>query len=223
MNRARHNKGHKTIQTATKSYTNTLALILKMELKQRKLLNSNKFLIRDNGLEWSLRERFDYQNTFFEFEELNFKKATKYKKYNLAFIILSILSIIALFLSLIPSDSKAFDSNTIVVFSVLSLIFVGLTFILKTDNIYIPTERGVHIVMYNGLPTKQKFSVFLKNLKKEAKQSIMDKYFGDENTDQRKLFLFLDERGLLNEKDKRKFEENLKIIHRTEIKGFGKN
>ncbi|WOD43780.1 hypothetical protein [Hwangdonia lutea] len=194
-----------------------------MELKQRKLFNSNKFLIRDSGVEWSLREKFNSQNTFFEFEELNFKKATKYKKYNLAFIILSILSIIALFLSLIPSDNKAFDSTTIVVFSVLSLVFVGLTFILRTDNIYIPTDRGVHIVMYNGLPTKKKFSAFLKNLKSEAKQSIMDKYFGDENTDQRKLYLFLNERGLLEEKEKRTFEENLKTNHRTEIKGFGKN
>ena len=194
-----------------------------MELKQRKLFNSNKFLIRDNGLEWSLREKLDSHNTFFEFEELNFKKATKYKKYNLAFIILSILSIIALFFSLIPSDNEAFDSTTIVVFSVLSLIFIGLTLILRTDNIYIPTDRGVHIVMYNGLPTKQKFSEFLKSLKSEAKQSIMDKYYGDENTDQRKLYIFLEERGLLDEKDKRKFKENLKIIHRTEIKGFGKN
>lgn len=204
-------------------FSQLLALILKMELKQRKLFNSNKFLIRDNGLEWSLREKFDSQNTFFEFEELNFKKATKYKKYNLAFIILSILSIIALFLSLIPSDNEEFDSTTIVVFSVLSFIFIGLTFILRTDNIYIPTDRGVHIVMYNGLPTKQKFSDFLKSLKSEAKQSIMDKYFGDENTDHRKLYLFLDERGLLDETEKRKFEENLKIVHRTEIKGFGKS
>lgn len=194
-----------------------------MELKQRKLFNSNKFLIRDNGLEWSLREKFNYQNTFFEFEEMNFKKATKFKKYNLAFIILSILSIIALFLSLIPSDNRAFDSTTIAAFSVLSLVFIGLTFILRTDNIYIPTDRGVHIVLYNGLPTKQKFSEFLKNLKSEAKKSIMEKYFREENTDQRKLYLFLDERGLLDEMDKRKFEENLKIIHRTEIKGFGKN
>lgn len=194
-----------------------------MELKQRKLFNTNKFLIRDKGLEWSLREKFNYQNTFFEFEELNFKKATKYKKYNLAFIILSILSIVALFLSLIPSDNQAFDSTTIVVFSILSLIFIGLTFILRTDNLYIPTDRGVHIVMYNGLPTKQKFSTFLKNLKSEAKQSLMDKYFGDENTDQRKLYLFLDERGLLDENEKQKFEGNIKIVHRTEIKGFRKN
>jgi len=194
-----------------------------MELKQRKLFNSNKFLIRDNGLEWSLREIFNYQNTFFEFEELNFKKATKYKKYNLALIILSVLSLIALALSLIPGESKLFDSTTISAFSVLSLIFIGLTLLLRTDNIYIPTDRGVHIVMYNGLPNKQKFSAFLKNLKSEAKQSLMDKYFGDEETNQRKLYLFLEERGLLDEKDKRKFEDNLKIIHRTEIKGFGKN
>lgn len=194
-----------------------------MELKQRKLFNSNKFLIRDNGLEWSLREKFNYQNTFFEFEELNFKKATKYKKYNLALIILSVLSLVALVLSLIPGESKLFDSTTISVFSVLSLIFIGLTLLLRTDNIYIPTDRGVHIVIYNGLPNKQKFSAFLKNLKSEAKQSLMDKYFGDEDTNQRKLYLFLEERGLLDEKDKRKFEDNLKIIHRTEIKGFGKN
>jgi len=194
-----------------------------MELKQRKLLNTNKFLIRDNGLEWSLREKFNYQNTFFEFEELNFKKATKHKKYDLAFIILSILSIVCLFFSLIPGDNKAFDSTTISVFSVLSFVFIGLTYILKTDNIYIPTERGVHIVMYNGLPTKQKFSTFLKNLKSEAKQSLMDKYFEDENIDQRKLYLFLDERGLLDENEKQKFEGNIKIIDKREIKGFGKN
>jgi len=31
MNRARHNKGHKTIQTATKSYTNTLPVINEMK------------------------------------------------------------------------------------------------------------------------------------------------------------------------------------------------
>lgn len=194
-----------------------------MELKQRKLFSSNKFLIRDNGLEWSLREKFDSQNTFFEFEELNFKKATKYKKYNLGFIILAVFSIVALFLSLIPSDNKVFDSTTIIVFSILSLVFIGLTIILRTDNIYIPTDRGVHIVMFNGLPNKQKFSTFLKQLKIEAKQSLMDKYFGDENTDQRKLYLFLDERGLLDDKEKSRFEENLKIVHRTEIKGFGKH
>ena len=170
-----------------------------------------------------MREKFNYQNTFFEFEELNFKKATKYKKYNLAFIILSLLSIIALFLSFIPGDNKAFNSTTIVIFSLLSLIFIGLTFILRTDNIYIPTDRGLPIVMYNGLPTKQKFSAFLKNLKSEAKQSLMDKYFGDENTDQRKLYMFLDERGLLGEKEKQKFSGNINIVHRTEIKGFGKN
>ena len=51
-----------------------------MELKQRKLFNSNKFLIRDNGLEWPLIEKFNSQNTFFEFEELNFKKAEEVAK-----------------------------------------------------------------------------------------------------------------------------------------------
>lgn len=193
-----------------------------MELKQRKLLNTNKFLIRDNGLEWTLREKFNYQNTFFEFEELNFKKATKHKKYNLAFIILSILSIVCLFLSLIPGENKAFDSTTIFVFFVLSIVFISLTFIFKTDNIYIPTDRGIHIVLYNGLPTKEKFSTFLKNMKSEAKQSLMDKYFGEDNIDQRKLYLFLDERGLLGENEKQKFED-IKIMDKREIRGFGRN
>lgn len=194
-----------------------------MELKQRKLFNTNKFLIRDGGLEWTAREKFSYQNTFFEFEELNFKKATKYKTYNLAFIILSVLSIVGLVLSLISGENQALNTNSIFLFSISSFIFIGLTFILRTDNIYIPTDRGVLIVMYNGLPTKQKFSAFLKNLKNEAKKSIMDKYFQDENTDQRKLYLFLDERGFLDEKERQKFTDTKKTKQRTEIKGFGKN
>lgn len=162
-----------------------------MELKQRKLFNSNRFLIRDDGLEWSIRENFNHQNTFFSFEELNFKKATKFKKYNLAFIILSILSIVALCLSLIPGDeNRAFDTSTIIIFLVLSVIFIGLTYLLKTDNIYIPTERGIHIIMYNGLPTKEKFSTFLKTLKSEAKQSLMEKYFVDGETDKKSSTTF---------------------------------
>lgn len=194
-----------------------------MELKQRKLFNSNRFLIRDNGLEWSLREKFNYQNTFFEFEELNFKKATKFKKYHLALIVLSALSIVALILSFTSNDNKAFDSSTIVVFSVLSILFIGLTYLLRTDNIYIPTDRGVHIVMYNGLPSKQEFSRFLTNLKIEAKKSLMKKYFGNDIADQRKLYFFLEERGLLDEADKQKVDGAAEIIHRPEIKGFGQN
>ena len=201
-----------------------LANIQKMEFKQRKLFNSNSFIIRDNGLEWTRREKFNYQNTFFEFEELNFKKATKFKKYNLALIVLSILSTIALFLSFIPSgQNNAFDSTTISVFLILTILSAGLTYLLRTDNIYIPTDRGIHIIMFNGLPTKQKFSSFLKKLKSEAKQNLMDKYFGDEDIDQKKLFEFLNNRGLLDEKEKQKFENNIKVVHRTTIKGFGKD
>ena len=151
-----------------------------MKLKQRKLINSRTFLIKDDGLEWTIRENFNYQSTFFEFEEMNFKKSTKLKKYNLALIILTVLSIIALCLSLIPGgENEAFDSSTILIFAVLSGIFLVLTYFLRTDNIYIPTDRGAHIIMYNGVPNKKKFSEFLKTLKSEAKNNLMEKYFNE--------------------------------------------
>ncbi|SDR71096.1 hypothetical protein [Christiangramia echinicola] len=191
-------------------------------MKQRKLINSRTFLIKDDGLEWTIRENFNYQSTFFEFEEMNFKKSTKLKKYNLALIILAVLSIIALILSLIPGgENEAFDSSTILIFAVLSGIFLVLTYFLRTDNIYIPTDRGAHIIMYNGLPNKKKFSEFLKTLKSEAKNNLIEKY-SNENTDQEKLYLFLEERGLVEKKDKEKFGKNIKIVH-NKIKGFGKD
>jgi len=163
------------------------------------------------------------QNTFFEFEELNFKKATKLKKYNLALIILSILSIIALGFSFFPGgENEAFDSSTIIVFGSLSLIFIFLTYFFRTDNIYIPTDRGVHIIFYNGLPNKKRFSDFLTTLKSQAKTSLMEKYFDRHSTDQKRLYLFLEERGLLDKKDKEQFGENIKIVH-NRITGFGKD
>ena len=169
-----------------------------------------------------MRENFNSQSTFFEFEEINFKKSTKIKKYNLALIILAVLSIIALILSLIPGgENEAFDSSTILIFAVLSGIFLVLTYFLRTDNIYIPTDRGAHIVLYNGLPNKKKFSEFLTTLKSEAKNNLIDKY-SNENTDQEKLYLFLEERGLVEKKDKEKFGKNIKVVHNT-IKGFGKD
>ncbi|WP_108866363.1 hypothetical protein [Aquimarina aquimarini] len=195
-----------------------------MELKQRKLLNTNKFLIRDNGIEWTLREKFSQQSTFFEFDELNFKKATKYKKYNLAFMILSVLSIVALILSLFPTgENSAFGQPAIPIFLIMSIVFSLLTYFFRIDNIYIPTERGIHITMYNGLPNKKAFSAFLKNLKSEAKQSLMDKYFNNDNVDQKQLYLFLEERGLLDQVEKQKIEESFKTAERTVIKGFGKD
>lgn len=195
-----------------------------MELKQRKLFTTNKFLIRDNGIEWTLREKFNRQSTFFEFDELNFKKATKYRKYNLAFIILTVLSVVALILSIFPSgENSAFGQPTLYIFLVMSIVFALLTYLFRTDNVYIPTERGVHIVMFNGHPNKKKFSQFLKTLKSEAKQGLMEKYFDSDYVDQKRLYQFLEERGLLDQAEKQKFEESFKIAERTTIKGFGKD
>ncbi len=195
-----------------------------MELKQRKLLKSNKFLIRDNGIEWTYKQNFSLQNTFFEFDELNFKKSTKYKNYNLALIILSVLSIIGLIFSIFPtSEDSGFGEPTIIMFLPLAIIFSLLSYAFHTNNLYIPTERGVNIIMYNGLPNKKKFSIFLKQLKSEAKKSVMKKYFDDKDVDKKKLYNFMEERGLLDDTEKQKFELVFEQNKPNTVTGFGKN
>lgn len=195
-----------------------------MELKQRRIFNTNKFIIRDNGIEWANRNKFKYQNTFFEFEELNFKKSTKYVDYNIAYVILSISCTFCLIFSLFSTDeNSALGKPTIVMFLILSIIFWVLLYLTKTNNIYIPTDRGISIVMYNGLPNKKKFSDYLIILKSEAKKTLIKKYFNRVDIDQNQLYHFMEEKGLVDESDKVNYHYKMMDNEIRKINTFSKN
>ena len=195
-----------------------------MEFKQRRIFNTRTFIINEEGVNFSLRKNFNYEQTFLSFEELNFKNSNRIRQFNWTLIILTGIFLFGFLfnLKLVLEGELIKDTFLVPVLGQLSVVGIVLLWLTRTDNIYIPTERGNFLILYANSPSKKKTNEFIKILKSKAKEGVLKKYAEQNRTDMTPLLSFIKERGMIDNEEYKELLEKYKRNENQKI-GFNKN
>ena len=187
-------------------------------LIQKRGLSKKEFILENERLIVNQRTIL---NQFLEadipFEDIHINRIVKRSKFEIFFLLFSILVGFFLFATLISKltiPQTVADWDVIGYFGIGTFVSLSLFFVTKKDEIILPTD-AYSVTLYQKRPSKQEVDRFISTLKDKVKTYVRNKYLIlnndlDDDTRARHLF-WMFERGFVSQEEFEKIKATIKI------------